>query len=172
MAYRRALLALAACVLVTACGGGSPCEDYCAEAKDCENMSLVPGEDCAKSCEEGPSDDDGGGGSCPNPPCDPCAAVDCAECGPSIEGTVRDATSAMAVSGATVTASGQACDVQEDGSYGCSAPVGTHTLTTEAAAYAPTTIMVTVSASDGEGCCDCGYETTTADIELSPPPPP
>jgi hypothetical protein len=52
MAYRRALLALATCVLVTACGGGSPCEDYCAEAKDCENMSLVPGEDCAKACED------------------------------------------------------------------------------------------------------------------------
>jgi hypothetical protein len=48
--FRLSLLAVVGAVWLTACGGGSPCEEYCAGAKDCGHLSLVPGDNCVRGC--------------------------------------------------------------------------------------------------------------------------
>lgn len=91
-----------------------------------------------------------------------CGGVMCGACGPALGVQAVDAVTAQRIDDAecTVSATGQRCDYISE--------PGTYVVAITAPGYAPVERTYTVAESDGEGCCDCGYEPQYDTVQLSP----
>jgi hypothetical protein len=102
-----------------------------------------------------------------------CVGIACEECAPAIRLRPVDAVTGQPVAQAAMSTSvpgdGGGCYSYET-TTDCTvyASAGIVAITLSAPGYQSTTFQVVVPASDGEGCCDCGYEPVSQTVELAP----
>jgi len=91
-----------------------------------------------------------------------CDGVMCGPCGSALGVQAVDAVTEQRIDEAecTISATGQSCDLASE--------PGTYVVAIAAPGYAPVERTYTVAESDGDGCCDCGYEPQHDTVQLSP----
>ena len=91
-----------------------------------------------------------------------CDDVLCGVCGPAVLVSANDATTSNRIDDAT-------CEVVDDGSS-CDSirEPGAYRVRIAAPGFEPRELDVEVLATDGDGCCDCGVQTTNVGASLTP----